>query len=77
MSEKKQYFELIGYSKDFYSKDKYLGSINIAKKDREKLGYSGRIKETLKVGVSLNNKKTILKNTEVFTELIELNGRML
>ena len=78
MKERK-YFELIGYSKDYYNNNKYLGSkvISIKEKDRNVLGYEGRIKEVLEEGVLLDNKKTILKGKEVITELIELNGKMI
>lgn len=68
-------FEIVGYSKDYYTLDKkYIGSLT-CKKDRDVFGYLGRQKELLIEDLIIKKKK-IKKGTEVLTELFPLNGRI-
>jgi hypothetical protein len=69
-------FEIIGYSKDFYTLDrKYIGSL-VCEKDRDIYGYLGRKKEILTEDIILRKKK-INKGTELLTEIFPLNGRII
>jgi hypothetical protein len=69
-------FEIVGYSKDYYTLEKkYIGSL-VCEKDREVYGYLGRKKEILIQEIILRKKK-IKKGTELFTELFPLNGRII
>jgi hypothetical protein len=69
-------FKEFGYSKDYYHKGKFIGSL-ISEKDREIYGYCGRIKEILKTDIVFKNKKKIKKGEEVTTEIFPLNGRII
>ena len=69
-------FEIVGYSKDYYTRDKkYIGSL-VCKKDRDVFGYLGRKKELLTEDLIIKRKK-IKKGNEVLTELFPLNGRII
>ena len=57
-----------------YINGKFIGFVN-TEKDRDTCGYFGRITETLKEEVILDNKKKIKAGTEVMTMLIEMSGR--
>lgn len=68
-------FETIGWHVDYLVNKKYIGSIRLTEKDREVIGYNGRIKTTLEQDITLANGKKIKKGTEVVTELFPLNGK--
>jgi hypothetical protein len=69
-------FEIVGYSKDYYTIDKkYIGSL-VCQKDRDVFGYLGRQKELLTEDLIIKRKK-IKKGNEVLTELFPLNGRII
>jgi hypothetical protein len=69
-------FEIVGYSKDYYTLDKkYIGSL-VCEKDRDVFGYLGRKKELLTEDLIIKKKK-IKKGNEVLTELFPLNGRII
>jgi hypothetical protein len=69
-------FEIVGYSKDYYTLDrKYIGSL-VCEKDRETFGYLGRNKIVLTEDLIIKKKK-IKKGTELLTELFPLNGRII
>jgi len=69
-------FEIVGYSKDYYTTDrKYIGSL-VCEKDREVFGYLGRNKIVLTEDLIIKKKK-IKKGTELLTELFPLNGRII
>jgi hypothetical protein len=69
-------FEIVGYSKDFYTLDKkYIGSL-VCEKDRDVYGYLGRTKVLLIEDLIIRKKK-VKKGTELFTELFPLNGRII
>lgn len=71
----KMEFEIVGYSKDFYTLDrKYIGSL-VCEKDRDVYGYCGRTKVLLIEDLIIRKKK-IKKGTELLTELFPLNGRI-
>jgi len=69
-------FEIIGYQKEYYVKNKYYGSVS-CEKDREKFGYYGRQTETLEQDVVLSNGKKIKKGSVVMTELQQICGKKL
>jgi hypothetical protein len=69
-------FEIVGYSKDYYTLDKkYIGSLE-CKKDRNIFGYLGRQKELLTEDLIIKKKK-IKKGNEVLTEIFPINGRII
>ena len=69
-------FEIVGYSKDYYTLDKkYIGSLE-CKKDRDVFGYLGRQKELLTEDLIIKKKK-IKKGNEVLTEIFPINGRII
>lgn len=70
-------FETIGWHVDYLVNKKYIGSIRLTEKDREVIGYNGRIKTTIKQDITLVNGKKIKKGTEVVTELFPLNGKLI
>jgi hypothetical protein len=42
-------FEILGYTKDYFVKGKYIGGVVLEKPDRTIYGYAGKVKEILKV----------------------------
>lgn len=68
-------FEIKGYSKDYFVKGKFIGTIVLDKPDRKVYAYAGKITEVLENDVLLKNKKIIKKGTEVVTELLPICGR--
>lgn len=69
-------FEIIGYSKDFYLDGKFLGYVHLEEKDRDVLGYHGRIVETLDKDLKIGRRK-LKAGTRVTTELNMSNGKVL
>lgn len=72
----KDHFEHLGYFKEYYIGIKPIGTIN-CEKDREIMGYEGRIKEVLEEEITLSNNRKIKKGTEVTTILYPLNGKLI
>lgn len=69
-------FEQLGYYKEYYINNKYIGSI-LCEKDRDIIGYNGKVNEVTTSNITLNNKKVIKSNTEVATLLYPLCGKLL
>jgi len=67
-------FEQLGYFKEYYIENKYIGSIK-TEKDREVIGYYGRQYEILLNDLFLENKKKIKKGTKINTVIYPINGR--
>lgn len=68
-------FKELGYYKEYYINNKYIGSVK-CEKDRETIGYSGKINEATTSNITLDNKKVIKSNTEVTTLLYPLCGKI-
>jgi len=66
--------EVIGYIIEYYKGTKFIGSINTDVKDREDVGYMGKITQVATKDIHFKNKK-IKKGEEFFTILYPLNGR--
>ena len=73
---RKDKFEIIGYSKDYFLDRKYMGSVRLDSSDRELYGYMGRREEVLEEDIILRKKK-IKKGSIVVTELHQLCGRVI
>ena len=69
-------FEHIGYGKDYYVNNKYIGSTSQEDKDRDVYGYGGKKTEILEHDVICTNKKKIKANTTVVTQLFPLCGKI-
>lgn len=69
-------FEILGYFREYYIDNKFIGCLNI-KKDREQIGYYGRKYEILEDDIFLDNKKKIKKGTKVNTIIYPLNGKII
>lgn len=67
-------FEQLGYFKEYYSENKFLGTVS-SEKDREEIGYYGKKQEITSEDIYLENKKKIKKGTKVFTVIYPINGR--
>lgn len=74
-------FEKLGYSIEYYSSGKYIGSLVLAIESTERpLGYAGRAYFKLNDDIMLkkgNKTVKVKKGTEVYTEMIQLCGKML
>lgn len=68
-------FEELGFFKEYYIDNKFIGTIG-CEKDREKVGYYGRRVETTTEKIELSNGKKIKSGTEVITYLYPLNGKL-
>tara|TARA_R100000750_G_C2325840_1_gene88134 strand:- start:332 stop:601 length:270 start_codon:yes stop_codon:yes gene_type:complete len=68
-------YETFGYFLEYMVNGKYMGSINIEKPDREKIGYCGRKYNVAINDIVFSNKKKIKKGTEYYTHLYPLCGR--
>ena len=68
-------FTNIGYYKEYYLNNKYIGSIK-TEKDREIIGYNGKKLEQLKEPIILENKKKLKINIEYQTILYPLCGKI-
>jgi hypothetical protein len=69
-------FEQLGYYKDYYIGNKYVGKIE-CEKDREDVGYTSRKIEVLQESIRLSNKKIIKAGQEVVTMLYPLSGKLI
>jgi len=67
-------YEKLGYSVDYHVNGKYYGSITIEEKDREVIGYSGRMYFIATEDIILGKKK-IKKGMEYYTYLYPLCGK--
>jgi len=68
-------FEKIGFFKEYYINNKFIGTVTPCEKDREEVGYYSRIDEVLTDTVILDNKKKIKKGTSVHTLIYPLTGK--
>ena len=68
-------FEDLGYYKEYYINNKFIGTV-LSNKDREVIGYNGKVIETVLERLELQNKKVIKPNTEVVTMLYPLCGKI-
>ena len=66
--------DIFGYTIEYYKGSRFMGRINTDVKDREDVGYRGKITQTAKKDIYFKNKK-IKKGEEFFTILYPLNGR--
>ena len=66
--------DIFGYTIEYYKGSRYVGRINTDAKDREHVGYRGKITQTATKDIHFKNKK-IKKGEEFFTILYPLNGR--
>lgn len=67
-------FEHLGYFKEYFVNNKFIGTI-ACEKDREEIGYAGRRKEILAETIILDKGKKIKANTEVVTAIYPLCGK--
>ena len=70
-------FKEIGYFKEYYSKGKFLGTVNNCEKDRDIIGYNGKKVEILESDLILDNNKKIKSLTEVTTMLYPMCGKII
>jgi hypothetical protein len=70
-------FENLGYFVEYMRDSQYLGSINIAEKDREEIGYYGRQDHVAECDIVLNYERVIPKGTHYYTRLYPLCGEWL
>lgn len=70
-------FQHLGYYKEYYISGKFFGSIMNVEKDRNEIGYYGKLTEILSENITLNNKKIIKKNTQVTTILYPMCGKII
>lgn len=68
-------FEQLGYFKEYYINNRFFGTIK-CEKDRDIIGYSGRIDEILSETIILDNGKRIIKGIKVSTLIYPLNGKI-
>ena len=66
-------FENIGYFKEYYQDNKFIGCITNVQKDREQIGYYGKKIEILENDIFIGKKK-LKKGSEVYTMLYPLCG---
>ncbi len=68
-------FEHLGYFKEYYIDNKFIGSLN-CDKDRELIGYEGKKEEITISQIILDNKKKIKAGISVVTILYPLCGKL-
>lgn len=68
-------FEHLGYFKEYYIDNKFIGTIP-CEKDQE-IGYEGRKTSTTTEKITLQNQKTIKAGQEVTTIVYPLNGKQI
>jgi len=69
-------FENIGYFIEYIIDTKFIGSKNIDKKDRDEVGYYGRIDSVATDDIIFNNKKRIKKGQSYYTRMYPLCGKL-
>jgi hypothetical protein len=71
-------FEKIGYFKEYYINNRFIGTVTPCEKDRDEVGYYSRKDEVLTDTVILDNKKRIKKGTlGVHTLIYPLFGKLI
>lgn len=68
-------FSNFGYYKEYYLNGKYIGSIK-TEKDRNIIGYNGKLNENIDSIIILDNKKKLKLNTIYQTILYPLCGKI-
>jgi hypothetical protein len=68
-------FEHLGYFKEYYIGNKFIGTTP-CEKDRDKIGYYGQRKEIISEQIMLDNGKQIKSGTEVKTMIYPLCGKI-
>lgn len=68
-------FEHIGYLKEFYIENKFIGFVK-TEKDRDSVGFAGRKLETLSETIILENGRKIKAGIQVMTIIYPLNGKI-
>lgn len=68
-------FENIGYFKEYYVNNKFIGAIS-CELDEQKIGYNGRINKVLQENITLSNGKKIKSGTEVSVFMYPLCGKI-
>lgn len=68
-------FNVIGFSKEYVYKGKYVGDEMLTEPDREELAINGRRVEIVERDIVLTNKRIIKKGSEVITEVYPLFGK--
>lgn len=67
--------EIIGYFKEYYCNNNFIGSVTLKENDHKGLGYDFRkfykAEETIKIG-----KRKILKGQDYFTVVFPLCGKL-
>ncbi len=70
-------FEILGYFKEYIIEGKYIGLVNYCEKDRETMGFQGRVEETLQTETLLTSGKKLKVGTIVTTMLYPICGKMI
>ncbi len=68
-------FTELGFFKDFYLGNKFLGSAKCRKPKSRIIGYAGRTEETFSEDIILDNGKTVKAGWTVITMIYPLNGK--
>lgn len=69
-------FVPLGFFKEFYINNKFIGQVE-CEKDRDEIGYAGKQNVTLSEPIELSNGKKIKANTSVMTVIYPLCGKKL
>ena len=67
-------FEQIGFIKEYYIGNKFLGYVRINDSQNRRIGYVGKKSEILEDVIILQNGKKIHPHTEVTTIIYPVNG---
>lgn len=67
-------FEQIGFIKEYYIDNKFIGYVRIGDSQNRKIGYVGKEQETIKEVLILHNGKKIKPSTTVTTIIYPVNG---
>lgn len=70
-------FQHLGYFKEYWQDNKFLGIVTGVKPDRASFGYCSRKTEILTETVICTNKKKLKPGQEVTTLLYPLNGKVI
>lgn len=70
-------FQHLGYFKEYWQDNKFVGIVTGIEKDRETIGYEGRKTEMLTETVVFTNKRKLKPGQEVTTLLYPLNGKVI
>jgi len=72
-----QEFEHLGFIKEYYIQNKFIGYVNIVSNENRDIGYIGRRNEELQNLIILHNGKKIKPLTNVTTIIYPKNGKIL